>query len=61
MKNLEEMTRKELAEIIVDDQIRRGIVTPDKKEMLIQARLTGIIKMSKAELYKSAKYMLEIA
>lgn len=55
MKKLEEMTRKELAEVIVDNQIKRGIVKKENRNLQIQARLTGVIRMSKAELYKGAK------
>lgn len=46
------MTRKELITACVEDQIRRGIVKPEGKELQIKARLKGIgcVKpMSKAE------------
>ena len=62
MKKLEEMTRYELAEVIVDDQIKRGVVKPENKESQIQGRLNGVgaLKpMTKSELYKSAKYILD--
>lgn len=58
MKSLEKMTRKELAEVIVNDQIKRGLVKPENKEMQIKVRLKGygyIKAMSKNELYKAAK------
>ena len=55
MKELKNMTRKELAEIIVNDQIKRGIVKPENKNLQITARLSGIIKMSWLELYEVAK------
>ena len=58
MKKLEDMTRKELAEIIVNDQIKRGIVKPEKKEFQIQARLTGSLKMSWLDLYEAAKHFI---
>lgn len=41
MKELKNKTRKELIEIIVNDQIKRGIVKSEKKEMHINARLKG--------------------
>lgn len=42
MKKFEEMTRRELAEVIVDDQIRRGVVKEERREFQIKARLKGI-------------------
>ena len=61
MKGLEKMTRKELAEVIVNEQIKRGIVKKEDKDIQIKARLNGIggLKaMSKSELYKGAKAFL---
>ena len=55
MKKLNEMTRKELAEIIVNDQIKRGIVKEEKKELLIKGRINGPLKMSWMDLYNAAK------
>lgn len=58
MKKLEEMTRRELAEIIVDDQIKRGIVNEENRDLQIKARLYGIgsLKpMTKNELYRVVK------
>lgn len=58
MKKLEEMTRRELAEIIVDDQIKRGVVNEENRDLQIKARLYGIgsLKpMSKKDLYKAVK------
>ena len=58
MKSLEKMTRKELAEVIVNDQIKRGLVKSENKNLQIKIRLkgNGLIKaMSKDELYKAAK------
>lgn len=60
MKKLEEMTRKELAEVIVNNQIERGIVKLESKEIQIEARLNGRLRMSKMELYKSAKAFVDI-
>ena len=46
------MTRKELIEFCVDDQIKRGIVKPENRKMQINARLkgfAGIKAMTKAD------------
>lgn len=58
MKKLEDMTRKELAEIIVNDQIKRGVVKLENKEKQIQARLTGMFKMGWLDLYETAKHFV---
>lgn len=60
-KDYSSMTRKELAEAIVDDQIKRGIVKKESRELQINARLKGIGSakpMSKQDLlgyFKSKK------
>lgn len=56
------MTRRELAEIIVDDQIRRGIVHKEHREMQINGRLKGVGAIrpnKKSELIKGAKAIEE--
>ena len=62
MKKLEKMTRKELAEVIVNNQIERGIVKAENKAFQIKARLKGC-GMLKAEswtdLYNGAKAVLQ--
>ena len=58
MKELEKMTRRELAEVIVNDQIKRGIVKEENKELQIKARLKGFgmtKAMSWLDLYEAAK------
>lgn len=55
MKELEKMTRRELAEVIVNNQIKRGIIKKENKEMQIKARLTGTFKMGWLSLYETAK------
>lgn len=35
------MTRKQMIEAIVNDQIKRGIVKPEEKKMQVNARLKG--------------------
>lgn len=58
MKDLKDMTRKELAEVIVNNQIKRGIVKEENKELQIKSRLkgNGLIKaMSWMDLYEAAK------
>lgn len=49
------MTRKQMIEACVDDQIKRGVVKAENRAMQIRARLrgAGIVKaMSKAECEK---------
>lgn len=58
MKRLEDMTRKELAEVIVNNQIERGIVKAENKERQIKARLTGMFKMGWLDLYETAKHFI---
>lgn len=58
MKNLKEMTRKELAEVIINDQIKRGIIKKESKEMQIKARLTGTFRMGWLDLYEAAKQVI---
>ena len=55
MKNLEEMTRKELAEMIVKNQIERGIIEKESFTFQLKMRLVGSTKMSKQDLLKICK------
>ena len=57
--NVDKMTRKEMASMLVDDQIKRGIVKPESREKQIQARLTGKLKMSETELRDYIKKYFE--
>ena len=57
-KELEKMTRRELAEIIVNDQIKRGVIKKENKEKQIKARLTGMFKMGWLDLYETAKHFI---
>lgn len=62
MKELENMTRKELAEFIVNAQIKNGLVKPENKEFQIRGRLKGcgaLKPQSKEELYRGAKAFIE--
>lgn len=43
------MTRKEMISACVDDQIKRGIVKAENRQMQIKARLNGAFAMSKAQ------------
>ena len=43
------MTRKELITACVDDQIKRGIVKAENRDMQIKKRLTGAFAMGKAD------------
>lgn len=45
------ISRKEMATLLVEDQIKRGIVKRENKKNQIQARLTGMLKMSWFELH----------
>lgn len=54
-KDYSKLTRKEMATMIVDDQIKRGIVKPESRERQIQARLTGQFKMSEMDLREYIK------
>lgn len=56
------MTRQELAELIVDDQIRRGIIKKESREVVIRGRLKGLgasKPMTKSELIEGAKAIEE--
>lgn len=57
-QELYNMTSKQLATLLVEDQIKRGVVKPENKEMQIKARLSGSTKMSKAKLFEYAKKYL---
>lgn len=52
-----EMTRKELAELIVEDQIKRGVIKEENRDFQINARLKGcgsLKAMSKRDLLNGA-------
>lgn len=44
-------TRKEMVTLLVEDQIKRGVVKPKNKELQINARLNGPLKMSWMDLH----------
>lgn len=59
---LHSMTKRQLAETIVDDQIKRGIVKQENRDFQINSRLKGLgaLKpMSKNELIKGAESVLK--
>lgn len=62
MKVFEKMTRKELATLLVEDQIKRGVVKIENKEAQIKSKLKGfgsyIKPMSKTELVRYANMYL---
>ena len=58
-KDYSKLTRKEMATMLVDDQIKRGIVKPESREKQIQARLTGQFKMSEMDLRDYIKKYLK--
>ena len=43
-KNFSTMSRQQLVTLLVEDQIKRGVVKPENKEMQIKARLSGSMK-----------------
>ena len=58
-KDFSNMSRQQLATLLVENQIERGIIKPESKQRQIQARLTGSIKMSKDALIEYAKKYLK--
>lgn len=57
-EELYKMNSKQLATLLVENQIERGIIKPESKEKQIQARLSGSLKMSKTKLYEYVKKYL---
>lgn len=55
MKELEKMTRKELANFIVTNQIERGILKEESREIVVKGFLKA---QTKTELLKGAKAMI---
>lgn len=56
--NFDNLSRKELATLLVEDQIKRNIIKLENKEKQIQQRLNGSLKMSKNQLVDYAnKYL----
>lgn len=58
-KDFSSMSRQQLATLLVENQIDRGIIKPESKQRQIQARLTGSIKMSKDALIEYAEKYLK--
>lgn len=62
MKEFEKMTRKELAVLLVEDQIKRNVIKEENKEIHIKRVLKGfgyyIKPMSKIELVSYANMYL---
>lgn len=50
-------TRKEMAEMIVDNQIARGIVKQENRYHQVKARLVGSMKMGYTDLYNACVSM----
>lgn len=62
MKEFEKMTRLELANFIVCDQIRRGIINEESRAKVVTRMLKGIGGLkpqNKSELLRVAKAMYE--
>ena len=58
-KDFSNMSRQQLATLLVENQIERGIIKPESKQRQIQARLNGQFKMSKDDLVEYAKKYLK--
>jgi hypothetical protein len=58
-KDFSKLTRKEMATMLVDDQIKRGIIKRESRERQIQSRLTGQFKMSEMDLREYIKKYLK--
>ena len=55
MKELNKMTRKELATLVVENQIERGIVKKENKNYIIKRMLTDNLGM-----YASKEYLIKV-
>lgn len=55
MKELNKMTRKELATLVVESQIERGIVKEENKNYIIKRMLTDNLGM-----YASKEYLIKV-
>ena len=58
-KKFSSMSRQQLATLLVENQIERGIIKPESKQRQIKARLTGSMRMSKDALIEYAKKYLK--
>lgn len=54
-KNFSTMSRQQLVTLLVEDQIKRGIIKPENKQLHIKTRLNGSMKMSKTKLLEYAE------
>lgn len=52
------LSRQQLVTLLVEDQIKRGIIKPENKQLHIKTRLNGSFRMSKEKLLKYAKKYL---
>ena len=57
-KNFSTMSRQQLVNLLVEDQIKRGIIKPENKQLHIKTRLNGSMKMSKTKLLEYAEKYL---
>lgn len=57
-KDFSKLSRQQLVTLLVEDQIKRGIIKPENKQLHIKTRLNGSFRMSKEELLKYAKKYL---
>lgn len=56
--NYMSMNRKDLVTLLVEDQIKRGIINKSSKEIQIQKRMNGSLKMNKKALIEYAEKYL---
>ena len=57
-KDFSTMSRQQLVTLLVEDQIKRGVIKPENKQLHIKTRLNGSLKMSKGKLLEYAEKYL---
>lgn len=57
-KDFSAMSRQQLVTLLVEDQIKRGIIKAENKQLHIKTRLNGSMKMSKPKLLEYAEKYL---
>lgn len=57
-KDFSTMSRQQLVTLLVEDQIKRGVIKPENKQLHIKTRLNGSMKMSKGKLLEYAEKYL---
>lgn len=57
-KDFSTMSRQQLVTLLVEDQIKRGVIKSENKQLHIKTRLNGSLKMSKGKLLEYAEKYL---